>query len=133
MNPLAGKWFANIEKSHRHANHQFHSATLTVEVSGPMVTLTHEGINMSGKHESGKTVFHADGQEYPVSPQDPSMVMVTRWTGTHVLHSAGRKDGREISAATYAVSEDGKTLTITIGGVDGAGKPFDQTVVFDRG
>lgn len=28
MNPLTGTWIANIEKSQRHANHQFKSATI---------------------------------------------------------------------------------------------------------
>jgi hypothetical protein len=33
MNPFLGTWVANLEKSRRHANHQFQSATLTFEVS----------------------------------------------------------------------------------------------------
>ena len=41
MNPFLGTWIANIEKSHRHANHQFQSATLTFEVSGDVVSVTH--------------------------------------------------------------------------------------------
>jgi hypothetical protein len=32
----------------------------------------------------------------------------------------------------HIVSEDGKTLTATVGGIDAAGKPFDHIVVFDR-
>jgi len=30
------------------------------------------------------------------------------------------------------VSEDLKTMTATVGGTDGAGKPFEQVIVFDR-
>jgi hypothetical protein len=43
-----------------------------------------------------------------------------------------RKDGRSVGSATYAISDDGKTLTLTIGGTDAAGKTFDQVIVFDR-
>jgi hypothetical protein len=132
MNPFLGLWTANLEKSHRHANHQFQSATLTFEVSGDVITLTHAGVNMAGKSESGITVLHADGEEHPVSPQAPGVVAVTKWVGTHVVATEGRKDGQTLARATYAVSEDGRTLTATIGGIDAAGKPFDQVIVFDR-
>lgn len=65
MSAFAGTWIANIEKSRRHANHQFQSATLTFAVSDNVVTLTHAGVNTAGKHESGATVLHPDGQERP--------------------------------------------------------------------
>ena len=59
MNPFRGTWVANLEKSRRHADHQFRSATLTFEVSDDVVSLTHTGVNMAGKPESGTTVLHA--------------------------------------------------------------------------
>jgi hypothetical protein len=66
VNPFFGTWIANIEKSRRHINHQFQSATLTFEVSVDVVSLIHAGINMAGKPESGTTVLTVDGQEHPV-------------------------------------------------------------------
>jgi hypothetical protein len=133
MNPFVGTWVANIEKSRRHANHQFHSATLSFEVSGEVVTLTHSGVNMAGKQESGTTVLHPDGQEHPVSSQAPGVVVVTKWVNSHVLTSEGRKDGHTVGTGTYAVSEDGATLTATVAGTDAAGAAFEQVIVFDRG
>src|SRR6185369_12963713 len=53
MNLFLGTWVANLEKSRRHANHQFQSATLAFDVSGDVVSLTHAGVNMAGKPESG--------------------------------------------------------------------------------
>ena len=132
MNPFAGTWVANIEKSRRHANHQFQSATLTFGVSGDVVSLTHAGVNMSGRQESGTTVLHADGQARPVSPQAPGVVVVAKWTGTHVLETEARKDGRVVGGGSYAVSSDGTTLTATVAGTDAAGAPFEQVIVFDR-
>jgi hypothetical protein len=132
MNPFLGTWIANIEKSRRHVNHQFQSATLRFEVSGDVVSLTHAGVNMSGKSESGTTVLTADGQEHTVSPQAPGVVTVTKWVGTRVLAMEAKKDGRVVGSATYAVSEDGNTLTATVTGIDAADKSFDQVVVFDR-
>ena len=132
MNPFSGTWIANIEKSGRHANHQFQSATLSFELAGDDVSLTHAGVNMAGKRESGTTVLHPDGMEHPVSPQASGGVAVTRWVGTHVLESEAKKDGRVAGKGTYAVSEDGRTLTATVAGTDAAGMPFEQVIVFDR-
>jgi hypothetical protein len=132
MNPFCGTWIANVEKSRRHANHQFQSATLTFELVCDDVSLTHGGINMSGKYESGTTVLHPDGKEHPVSSQAPGVVAVTRWVGTHVLESEAKKDGLVVGKGTYAVSEDGRTLTATVEGTDAAGKGFEQVIVFDR-
>ena len=131
-NPFVGTWTANLEKSRRHANHQFQSATMTFEMKGESVSMTHAGINMAGKHESGTSELRPDGQEHPI-PQAPGVVVVTRWVGSHVLETEGLKDGRSIGKGTYAVSEDGQTLTATVGGTDGAGAKFEQVIVFDRG
>jgi len=130
MNPFVGTWIANIEKSRRHVNHQFQSATLTFEVAGDGISRTR--VNMSGKHESGTTVYKPDGQEHAVSPQAPGVVAVTTWIGTHVLQSEAKKDGRSLGKGTYEVSEDGRTLTATVAGTDAAGAPFAQVIVFDR-
>jgi hypothetical protein len=132
MNPFIGTWIANIEKSRRHANHQFQSATLSFEMSGDDVSLTHSGVNMSGKRESGTTLLHPDGREHLVSSQAPGVVAVTRWVGTHVLESEAKKDGLGVGKGTYEVSEDGRTLTATVAGTDAAGLPFKQVIVFDR-
>jgi hypothetical protein len=133
MNPFNGTWVANIEKSRRHPNHQFQSATLTFEVSGDVVSMTHAGVNMAGKYESGTSVLHADGQEHPVSVHAPGVVALTKWAGTRVLESQARKDGHVVGTGTYAVSADGKTLTATVAGTDAAGAAFEQVIVFDRG
>jgi hypothetical protein len=125
-------WIANLEKSQRHANHQFQSATLTFEVFGQDVSIRHAGVNMSGKPESGTTMLHADGVEHAVSPQAPGVAAVTRWIGTNILATEARKDGRLVAKGTYAVSDDGRTLTATVEGTDGSGKAFDQVIVFDR-
>ncbi len=132
MHPFVGLWIANLEASRRHANHQFQSATLTFDVAGSDVTLTHAGVNMSGKAESGTTVLRADGVERPESPQVPGVVAVTKWIGPNVLATEASKDGRVIGKATYGLSDDGRTLTAMVEGVDAAGKAFDQVIVFDR-
>jgi hypothetical protein len=57
---------------------------------------------------------------------------ITRWLGSHVLETVGRKGDRTTGRGTYEVSADGKTLTATVSGIDASGKRFAQVIVFDR-
>jgi hypothetical protein len=132
MSVFVGTSIANIEKSRRHANHQFRGATLSFAVSGDVVTLTHGGVNAAGKQESGTTVLCSDGQDHPASPLAPGVLVATRWRDANVLETVARKDGHVIGDGRYEVSADGNTLTATVAGIDGAGARFEQGIVFDR-
>jgi hypothetical protein len=129
--PFSGTWVANIEKSKRHPNHQFQSATMQFVVVGNTVTLTHGGVNAGGQQESGTVVLHADGKEHPV-PEHPGVTVVTRWVGQRVLQTIGKSAGAQVGEQSYEVSTDGKTLTAKVSGIDASGARFDQVIVFDR-
>ena len=132
MDPFTGSWLANIAKSRRHENHQFQSATLRFEVSGNTVSLTQSGVNMSGKAESSTLTLQADGEDHPLSPQAPGIAVATRWIGTHTLETVAKRDAETIGQGTYEVSQDGRTLTARVAGVDAQGAAFEQEIVFDR-
>jgi hypothetical protein len=132
MNPFAGSWVANLEKSRRHANHQFASATMTFTVSDECVSMAYSGVNAAGKEESSAIDFYPDGMEHPVSPQAPGVAMVANWAGTHRLDTEARKGDAVLGRGSYEVSADGSVLTATMSGVDASGKTFEQVIVFDR-
>ena len=130
MHALTGSWIANLDKSRRDPNHQFHRATMRFDVDGDSVSLTYGGINASGRQEHGSQAFRADGQEHPV-PEAPGVVA----TGTlepRALRSVAAKEGAVVGRATYAVSDDGRSMTATVSGLDANGKSFEQVIVFDR-
>ena len=130
MHPLNGTWQANIEKSTRHANHQFSSASMTFTVNKEDVRFSYEGINASGKAEKSEQVLLADSLPHP-HPLAPEIV-VTNSLAARSLETSASKDGVVLGNGSYDVSEDGNTMTATVRGIDGAGKPFEQIIVFDR-
>jgi len=132
MDPFTGTWIANLAKSRRHENHQFQSLTMQFDVSGNAISLTHSGVNMSGKNESGTLMLQADGEERPASPQAPGVMVVTRWIGTHGPETIGKRGADILGRGTYEVSADGRTLTANVAGIDGQGAAFEQQIVFDR-
>jgi hypothetical protein len=127
---LAGTWIANLDKSRRDPNHQFHRATIRFEVAGDVVSIAYGGVNASGRDEQGAQRLTADGQEHPLA-EAPGLVAVSTLERC-VLRTVATKDGAVMGRAAYEVSEDGKTLTATVSGRDGTGTPFEQRVVFDR-
>jgi hypothetical protein len=130
MHTLAGTWIANVEQSRRDPNHQFSRATMHFEVAGDLVTLTYRGVNASGRHEQGRQTIQADSHEHAV-PEASGIVTIST-LDVRELKSVGLKDGTEIGRARYEVSEDGRTMTATMSGIDANGKTFEQTIVFDR-
>lgn len=129
MHPLHGTWLANIEKSTRHEDHQFTSATMCFIITDDEVRFSYEGINASGKLEKSEQVLRADGQPQP-HPLAPEIV-VTSSLSPRGFESSAAKGGARLGHGSYYVSEDGRTMTATVSGVDGRGKPFEQVIVFD--
>jgi hypothetical protein len=132
QSPFSGTWVANVAKSKRHPNHLFRSASLRFAVTGEAVTLTHGGVNASGKEESGTVTLQVDGKEHPASPQAPGVIIVTRWVGSRILETVATKDGQTVGKQSYEVSADGDTLTASVWGTDASGARFDHVIVFDR-
>ena len=130
MHPLNGTWQANIEKSTRHANHLFASASMIFTINNEDVRFSYEGINASGKAEKSEQMLLADGQPHP-HPLAPDIV-VTNSLAPRGLQTSAAKNGAMLGNGSYDVSEDGKTMTATVKGIDGAGTPFEQIIVFDR-
>ena len=133
MQDISGSWIANLEKSQRHANHQFQSATLQLAVDGTAVTLVQSGVNMSGRRESSTLTLQADGEPHAVSPGAPGVVVVTRWLerGTS-LETVAKRGDEVVGIGTYEVSDDGSILVARVNGTDAQGAAFEQVIVFDR-
>lgn len=130
MHQLAGTWTANIDKSHRHPNHLFRRVTMHFEVDGQNVSLKYGGVNAAGTNEEGVRRFQADGQPHP--DEAAPGILATTTIDARALEVVATKDGARVGRGSYAVSEDGRTLTATTSGVDASGRPFDQVIVFDR-
>jgi hypothetical protein len=130
MHPLTGRWTANLAKSRRDPNHQFHRATLRLEVDSDRVSLTYGGVNAAGKTEEGTRLICADGESHPEAGA-PGVVS-TSTIAARTLQSVATKDGAMVGRGTYEVSEDGRTLTATMSGFDASGRRFEQAIVFDR-
>lgn len=122
VSPFTGEWTADLTRSERHPANQFRSATIVFDVVGDEVHMTDVVIDESGREERHVNIIRVDGRERSADPTRTFSVRAT-WRDRHTLEAVALRDGQTIGGATYAVSADGKTMTVSAP---------QQRVVLDR-
>jgi hypothetical protein len=109
VHPLAGGWIANVAESKRHPANPFRSARIHIAVNGNAVDIVDESLDESGKAVRGRNHLEIDGVE---RDGGKGYSLCTVWTANG-FETVVKKDGRTAGRATYAVSADGRRLTIS--------------------
>ncbi len=112
-----------------------------------IVTLSIKGDELTHSTETGRTVFlevepfqevsttrvsytaKFDGREYPV-PNSSAKVKLKRINANTFERAAA--SGNASETATWTLSADGRTLTVTTKGVDGEGTPYSSVQVYGK-
>jgi hypothetical protein len=109
---FAGEWRADVAKSQRHPLNPFQSATIVFEVDGQDLRMTDLVVDVDGRQERHVNTIRVDGRERAAEPRRGYSVRAS-WRDPYGFEAVGLKDGQTIGGATYAVSPDGRTLTIS--------------------
>jgi hypothetical protein len=109
---FAGEWRADVARSQRHPLHPFHSATIVFEVDGQDLRMTDLVVDAHGREERHVNTIRVDGRERAPEPRRGYTVRAS-WRDPYSFEAVGLEDGQTIGGATYAVSPDGRTLTIS--------------------
>jgi hypothetical protein len=119
--PFDGTWTANLSRSKPHPASAFQRATMRFLVNGDTVTIAHVVVDDSGHEQRAEQSIEIDGKERPSG--GAGYVAIARWLSAHAFEVVRMKDHTIDTRATYEVSPDGSTLTIS-----GA----EQLIVCDR-
>ena len=118
--PFVGRWIANVARSKRHPANMFQRAIIEFVVDGNTVDIDDEFVDESGRVVRGHNTIVADGVEHP-TPN--GFVVTAAWRGTTALETVVTRNGEVEGRVEYAVSDDGRNLTMTAS---------DQVIVLDR-
>jgi hypothetical protein len=132
--PFVGTWTLNPTRSAFDPNHKPSEATMTwqLETDGTYVLLA-KGVDAKGKPcEEKPQRLRPDGAAYSVDGFPGLMSVTTRANRTTIRAEAKREDGSLAGEGTYAVADDGRTMTATTKGFDSQLRPFTQQTVWDR-
>lgn len=118
--PFVGRWIANVARSKRHPANMFQRAIIEFVVDGNTVDIDDEFVDDSGRVVRGHNTIVADGVEHP-APN--GFVVTAAWRGMTALETVVTRNGEVEGRVEYAVSDDGRNLTMTAS---------DQVIVLDR-
>jgi hypothetical protein len=130
--PLDGVWQLSLAKSKligplagfKSITHYFHG-----EGQNRRDTLV--GIDAQGNPRSAVFMDIYDGQPHPTTGSTYDASATTR-IDAHTINFSLTKAGKVVMTGTMAVSQDGKTLTITENGTDASGREYNDVLVYDK-
>jgi len=130
-----GTWKRNMEKSKANppASNPVKSLTTVREASGDSVKVTNTGVRQDGTSADWSYTAKYDGKEYPVTGNAAFDTISVKQIDANTFSTVARKkDGKYHTTGRMVISKDGKTSTLTTKGTNGDGKPFTQTIVYDK-
>jgi len=129
----AGTWKLNLAKSKFSPGPPPRSSTLTFQAEGQSLTATVEGMNAQGvptKVVHGPYLY--DGKAYPVTGApgyDAASYKIINDSTDEITRT---KAGKVIQTVTEVLSEDGKSLTFTIKGINANGQQINNVAVYEK-
>jgi hypothetical protein len=134
--PVAGTWKLNLAKSTFGGPMQpRQELTIVFQKQGDQGVETVKGVAADGSPISYKVTFSKTGGEGKflegVAPPSTG-ILAKRKPDSRIRDWKFMRDGKVVATEHDAVSEDGKTLRMTIKGTDAQGKPYETVEVFDR-
>ena len=131
---FVGTWTLNPTRSAFDANHRPAAGTMTwkLDADGGYVLLA-EGVDAKGARcEEKPQRLRPDGVAYPIEGLPGLASVTTRPNRNTIRAEAKREDGSLAGEGTYAVADDGQTMTATTKGFDSQLRPFTMQTVWDR-
>ena len=129
--PQLGTWKLNEAKSKLSPGLP-KNAAVVVEAVGDNIKVTLDGVDGQGKPTHSEWTGKFDGKDYPVTGDSTSDMRSYKTINDHTLEFAGKKGGKVTISGKATISADGKTRTVTVGGIDAAGKKVTGTAVYDK-
>ena len=129
----AGTWKLNLTKSTFNPGPSPRSSTLSFQADGQRLTATVEGTNGQGnptKVVHGPYLY--DGKSYPVMGApgyDAASYKIVNDSTDEITRT---KAGKVVQTVTEVLSDDGKTLTFTIEGVNANGQQVNNVAVYEK-
>ena len=128
--PIVGTWKLNLAKS-KYPTPPPKSMTVTIAPAAKGWTITVDAVGPDDQAQRWGYTSTFDGSESPVSgnPNIDAAVFRSTETGGIVEY---KKGGKVVSTTSSTISDDGKTMTVTVKVPDAEGKEVTIISVYDR-
>ena len=130
--PRIGAWKLNVTKSKYRPGPAPQSLTLRVEPSGRGEKVTAEFVNADGTRTASVYTAKFDGKDYPLTGSAVADTVSLKRIDARTTDRTDKKGGKVVQTLKRVVSEDGKTMTVTVKGMTAQGQAVNNVVVFDK-
>ena len=130
--PRTGTWQLNIAKSTYKPGPAPKSQTVRVEPSGQGERVRSEAVNINGTRVVTEYTAAFDGTDYPLKGSPVANAVSLKRIDARTTERVDKKDGHIVLVYKRVVSDDGKTMTVTVNGVNAQGQQVSNVVVFER-
>ena len=129
--PILGTWNLDVAKSNYSPGPPPRSERRTHEAHRDGLKVTIKRMEADGRSTFIQYTAEYNSMEYPVSGSSEVDTIALRRVNTYTAEATLMHAGKEMGIARRAISEDGKTMTITFQGTDSRGR-FDNVAVYER-
>jgi hypothetical protein len=105
---------------------------LKIEASAQAETVTAEEVNSAGTLTKTQYTANFDGKDYPLSGVQHADTVSLKRIDARTTERTDKKGGTEILFFTRVVSQDGKTMTVTVKGTNAQGQTVNNVAVWER-
>jgi hypothetical protein len=132
--PQIGTWKLNLQKSEYIPGPAPRSQTLNITQDGQNMRDTVQTIDAQGNVSTAVVTHVYDGQPHPATgnPDIDATVITQVAANPFSLIASRLKAGKLVQVGTFVISLDGKTLTVTITGINVNGLPVKSIAVYDK-
>ena len=131
-NPMVGTWNLSLAKSSFSPGPPPRGATGVIVAAAGGLRGDLDVTDPQGNRVHAVYTVICDGQPHPVTGDGNIDAMTCRQIDPSHQEFTGMKGARAATNGTASVSADGKTLTFTVKGVNAAGQPTNDVLVYDR-
>jgi len=130
--PRMGTWKLNVAKSQFSPGPPPQSLTVKVEPSGQGEKVSTEGANADGTRTATQYTANFDGKDYPLTGSPVAETVSLKRIDRRTTDRTDKKAGSVAQTLKRVVSQDGKTMTVTVKGKNAQGQDVNNTLVFEK-
>lgn len=131
-NPRLGTWKLNVEKSKYSPGPAPQSVTMKVEASGEGEKASTEGVNAAGAPTKTEYTAQYDGKDYAMTGSQNADTVSFKRIDARTIERTDKKGEKVVTTSSRVVSEDGKTMTVTVKGTNAQGQAVDNVTVWEK-
>ena len=130
--PFVGTWTLDVAKSKYDPGPGPKAGTSTYEPAGKGFKVTVKADPASGPAQQWSYTTDLDGKDSPMTGNPNADTIAVKRVDANTHEAVAKKGGKELTKQKRVVSADGKTMTITITGMNAQGQKVNNVMVYEK-